>query len=203
MSRLDNALLLARVGAFWVMGGLFTLGATIFAARMFMPNALLGTNMGNFVQQALTFASKSAPYVWLGLTVNQLTLMALLVHISSVLSLLTWPKTSGLIVFGLTFWRQMFLRMHVGDPSFPNSPICMFKSQTCPAMDVFHVLMVLSGVLIFTSPAPLPETTLTGLKISGLDGAWIDRVLGKLKRSRSPRRQQTTVHAETHNRKRQ
>ena len=203
MSRLDNALLFARVAAFWVMGGLFTLGATIFTTRMFMPKALLGTNMGNFVQQALTFASKSAPYVWLGLTPNQLALIALLVDISSVLSLLTWPKTSGLIVFGLTFWRQMFLRMHIGDPNFPNSPICMYKSQTCPAMDLFHVIMVLSGILIFTSPVPLPETTLRGLKISGLGGTWIDRLLGKLKRSRSPHRHSATVHAETHARKRQ
>ena len=202
MAQVENALRFARMIAFWFMAGLFTLGASIWSARIFAPYLIAGTNMGKFVHQALSFASKSAPYVWLGLTESQLSMMGLLLNFAGVLSLVTWPKTSGLMIFGMTFWRQLFMRIHVGDPNFPNSPICMYRSQTCVAMDLFHMLMVGSAVLIFTSPGPLPETTLTGLKSVGVRSAWLDRAFGKL-RSGSPQRQPMTVPSETHSRKRQ
>ena len=202
MAPLERALQFARMFAFWLMAGVFTLGASIWTTTLFAPHLIASTNMGKSVQQALIFASKSAPYVWLGLTPGQLSLMALLLNFAGVLSLLTWPKSSGLMIFAMTFWRQLFMRMHVGDPNFPNSPICMYKSQTCVAMDLFHMFMVVSAVLIFTSPGPLPETTLAGLKSAGLSSPWVDRALGKL-RSRSPRRQPAAAPPETHTRKRQ
>jgi hypothetical protein len=186
MARVDDAVQLARVAAFWAMAGLFTVGASIWSTTLFAPHVITATNIGQFVQHALVFASKSAPYVWLHLSPGQLTIMALLINLSGVLSLLTWPKTSGLLIFGLTFWRQMFMRMHIGDPNFPNSPLCMYKSQTCLAVDLFHMLMVMSAVLIFTSPGPLPETTLAGLKVAGISSPWIDRLMGKL-RPQAPR----------------
>jgi hypothetical protein len=188
MSRIDLALTSARVFAFWFTAGMFTLGASIFASLLVAPQLLVGTYFGSFIQQAVEFASKSAPYVWFALSPTQLYILGLLVDVSGVLSLLTWPKTSGLVVFGLTFWRQIFLRTHMGDPRFPNSPICMYKSQTCPAMDIFHILTTICGVLIFTAQGPLPETTLSALKTYGFTSPWIDRTLGKLHRARSPRR---------------
>jgi len=192
MSQTEYIINLLRACAFWAMGVMFLSGMTLMTMHMFVPN-LKGWKISDFVSSSLSFLTTVPPYTWLHLSPVQMTMIGILVDALGFTALISRPKVAGTVIFGIAFWRQLFMRMHASDPKMPMSPLCGFKQANCLLVDLFNLGIVACGVLIFTSPFSLVESTLVAMKLVGIRTTWIDRALGKVSRGSHQLGQQTGI----------
>jgi hypothetical protein len=177
MSRTEYVINLLRAGAFWFMASMFLWGMTLMTLHMFVPGFLQDWKIIGFLNSSISFLTTVPPYTWLHLSPAQMTMIGILVDALGLTALMSRPKVAGTVIFGVTFWRQLFMRMHAMDKKMPMSPLCGYKQANCLFMDLFNLVMVACGVLIFTSPYPLIESTLVALKLAGIRTHWIEKTL--------------------------
>jgi surface polysaccharide O-acyltransferase-like enzyme len=168
----------ARVVSFWTLFAMFLTGAVIMNFFIWAPQAITG-RAAKYSKAMGPLIADTPPYSWLGFSVEQLMMLGTMVDIAGIFGLFNWPKLSASIVFVMTAWRQMFLRLNMNNPNIPNHPLCGFMSPHCMAVDLVHFGILIAGVFVFTSAMPMPETTVLLFKQLGLNTRWLDRGLSK------------------------
>lgn len=143
------------------------------------PQAITG-RLAKFSKALGPLTANTPPYSWLGFSVEQLMIFGTIVDIAGIFGLFNFPKLAGSIVFAMTAWRQIFLRLNLSG-NMPNHPLCAYASPHCLVVDLVHFTLLVAAVFVFTSPLPMPETTLLFFKQLGISTRWLDRRLHKLR----------------------
>ena len=171
---------LARVVSHWTLFGMFLAGAVIMNFFIWAPQFITG-RLAKYSKAMGPMTINTPPYSWLGFSVEQLMIFGTIVDIAGIFGLFNWPKLAALIVFAMTAWRQLFLRLNINNSNLPNHPLCAYTSPHCMAVDLVHFGILTAAIFVFTSSLPMPETTLLLFKQLGINTRWLDRGLGKLR----------------------
>lgn len=180
MSIKESLPTLGRVVSYWALFGMFLTGAVIMNFFIWAPQALTG-RIAKYSKAMGPMVANTPPYSWLGFSVEQLMIFGTIVDIAGLFGLFNLPKLSAWIVFASTAWRQFFTRMNITSPNMPNHPLCGYMSPHCLAVDLVHFGVLLAGVMVFTSPLPMPETNLLLFKQLGINTRWLDKGLSKFR----------------------
>ena len=179
-NKTETLITFGRVVSYWVLLSAFLTGTVVMNIFLWAPQSLTG-RWAKYAKAMGPVVINTPPYSWMGFTVDQLLIFGTFVDLIGLLGLLNFPRLAASIVFMMTIWRQVFLRMNI--ETLPNHPLCGYTSPTCMATDMIQVGMFVAAVFVYTAGSlPLPETTVKLFKLLGFKTHAMDRGIWKLRR---------------------